>query len=31
MEAGADGYIVKASFDERALLDVVAPMLGSTA
>jgi two-component system chemotaxis sensor kinase CheA len=29
MEAGADGYIVKASFDERSLLDAVATVLGA--
>jgi two-component system chemotaxis sensor kinase CheA len=31
MEAGADGYIVKANFDERALLEVVERMIGRTA
>ena len=30
MEAGADAYIVKASFDERALLEVVDRMIGVT-
>ena len=31
LDAGADAYIVKASFDERSLLDAVARALGGQA
>ena len=31
LDAGADAYVVKSAFDEQALLDVVARLLGGAA